>query len=45
VLAAFKANLRTKGKARTALRVQVRENGALAAELQATFVAVRRAVP
>ena len=40
--AAFKVNLRAKGKARIALRVQVRENDALAAELQATFVALRK---
>ena len=42
-LATFISELRTKGKARIALRVQVQENGALAAELQATFVAVRKA--
>ena len=41
-LTAFKASLRETGKARIALRVQVRENGALAAELQATFVALRK---
>jgi thioesterase domain-containing protein len=41
-LAAFNASLRASGKARIALRVQVRENGALAAELQATFVALRK---
>jgi thioesterase domain-containing protein len=42
-LTAFKATLRAKGKARMALHVQVRENDAVAAELQATFVAVRKA--
>jgi thioesterase domain-containing protein len=42
---AFKANLRAKGKAPIALRVQVQENEALAAELQATFVALRRDAP
>jgi thioesterase domain-containing protein len=41
-LTAFKVRLRATGKARIALRVQVRENGALAAELQATFVALRK---
>jgi thioesterase domain-containing protein len=41
-LTAFKASLRSKGKARIGLRVQVRENGAAAAELQATFVAVEK---
>jgi thioesterase domain-containing protein len=41
-ITAFKAELHGKGKARIALRVQVRENDALAADLQATFVAVRK---
>ena len=39
-LTELKAKLRTKAKARIALAVQVEENGALAAQLQATFVAV-----
>jgi len=38
-LSAFKASLRAKGKARIELRVHVQENDAVAAELQATFVA------
>ncbi|HEX8312679.1 MAG TPA: YiiD C-terminal domain-containing protein [Chthoniobacteraceae bacterium] len=42
-LAAFHARLGAEGKARIALHVQVRENDTLAAELRATFVAVRRA--
>ena len=41
-LSIFKAKLRANGKARIALRVEVQENGAHSAELQATFVAVSR---
>ena len=40
-LAAFKAKLRDEGNARIALHVRVKENETLAAELRATFVAVR----
>jgi thioesterase domain-containing protein len=41
-LAQFLATLHTQGKARIGLRVEVREHDLVAAELQATFVAVRR---
>jgi thioesterase domain-containing protein len=40
----FVATLHSKGKARIGLRVEVREHDKLAAELRATFVAVRRLV-
>ena len=40
-LTTFKTNLRARGKAQIALRVQVQENGASAAELRATFVALK----
>ena len=40
----FKTQLRANGSARIALRVRVQENGALAAQLEATFVALRKAV-
>lgn len=41
-LPAFREALRLKGKARITLQVRVEENGKVAAELQGTFVALRR---
>jgi len=41
-LETFIGKLRSKGKARIRLHVEVREHETLAAELQATFVALRR---
>lgn len=43
VLRAFHETLRAKGKARIKLRVRVEEDARLAAELEGTFVALRRA--
>jgi thioesterase domain-containing protein len=42
-LSEFKATLKAKEKAQIALRVRVEENGALAAELDGTFVTLRQA--
>lgn len=42
-LAAFHETLRAQGKARLTLRVQVTEDGRVAAELEGIFVALRRA--
>jgi thioesterase domain-containing protein len=39
----FRATLQAKGKARVTLHVRVEENGAIAAELDGTFVAVQAA--
>ena len=41
-LDAFRESLRLKGKARIALHVRVEEDGRTAAELEGTFVALRR---